>query len=183
MKSSVALVLAAAGLGITAFTRSLKALEAHSDIETDHLDASDDAGPRGVGALLDPLGVAFGRVGAEVDVMLNDNVGLSFEANWLSQYAAAYGGRVGVPMFPLGTPFRALYVHPRVAWMRARAPGQWINVVGAEVTVGYEWTWLAGPTLRLGGGVAYSTAAATVASGIAPTGLRPQLDASVGWVF
>ncbi|MDP9035178.1 MAG: hypothetical protein M3O50_10245 [Myxococcota bacterium] len=181
MKSFVVLLsmVAAVGTPLRANAR-----ETGGDVESDHIDGYDDGGRSTVGFLLDPLAIALGRVGAEVDVMASDNVGVSFEGDWSSQFGGGYRASLGLPVFPLRAAFRALYVHPRVEWVRGSASGKWLNVVGAGATVGYEWTCAVGVTLRVGGGLAYALGIAVPAGTSLPyAGLLPEVDAKVGWVF
>ena len=57
------------------------------------------------------------------------------------------------------------------------------QLFSAGGTAGYEWTWTWGGTLRVGGGASYWTAFAGDTAGLALQGVRPELDASIGWVF
>jgi hypothetical protein len=162
------------------------AVETEGDVETDHIDAADDGGPRSVGVLVHPLAMAAAWLGAEVDVACGSNVVMSVggEERWV------FGTRgervaVGLALYPQRFSFHGIYVHPLAMWQRAPDGGGGpANVFGAGVTVGYAWTWPFGATVRLGGGAAYvrSLASDRQANSIA-TALRPQVDGDVGWVF
>ncbi len=159
------------------------ALETPADVETDHLDAADDGGPRTWSLSVRPFELGFGLVGVEAGVAVGLRAVVTFECNWLAVAPTlAYGATVGVAVFPTRSVFHGFYVHPRLEAWRAPAAG---DAVGAGALVGYEWTALAGPTLRLGGGLAYATWTSTP-QGTAPvtfTGLLPEADVAVGWVF
>jgi hypothetical protein len=163
---------------------SARAAETRDDVETDHLDAADDGGPRTWGLAVRPFELDFGLVGAEVGVSLVDRVVLTFEPSWWApDPSLAYGVTVGLAFFPTRFSFHGFYLHPRLEAWRAPATG---NAVGIGATLGYEWTAPLGATLRLGGGLAYATwegAASGVATPATLTGLLPELDAAIGWVF
>jgi hypothetical protein len=156
-----------------------------ADIETDHLDAADDGSPRTVALLVDPAAVALGQLGLEIDVAVLANVALSVEADRFSLGGlTAYGAAVGLPLFPQRFTFHGLYVHPRAAWARTSGDGPAVDVVSAGATVGYEWTWPVGATIRLGAGATYGkTVASDGGVSVALEGLRPQIDGTLGWVF
>ena len=181
MRSALS-VLAIAGV-LTAAPRS-RAVERPNDVETDHVDAADDGGPRSVGFLLHPIGMATGWLGAEVDAACSEHLVLTVEGD--GRFAWIHGVRValGAALFPQRFAFHGIYAHPTFEWDRVLANGAAATVIGGAITVGYGWTWPSGPTFRLGGGVGY--AKGTV--GYAPTligleGWRARVDADVGWVF
>lgn len=164
------------------------AVETSADVETDHIDAADDGGPRTAGVLLHPFSMAFGafgELGVELDVALGENAALSFEGDWvLLPGASSYEASVGLPVFPQRFAFHGIYVHPRVEWASETSGGESDRVIGAVVTVGYAWTWPVGATLRLGGGPAYDRALASDGAVThALEGLHPRADVSAGWVF
>jgi hypothetical protein len=135
--------------------------------------------------LANPLALALGQADVELDVALAPNVALSVEADWFKLGSTtAYGAALGVPLFPQRFAFHGIYVHPRVAWARASVDGATVDVTGGGATVGYEWTWPAGATMRLGGGAVYERAVASDGTAsVALEGLRPQVDGALGWVF
>jgi len=182
MKRALSGVVAA---GVLAAARQAGAVEGPSDVETDHIDAADDGGPRAVGVLLHPLLIASGWLGGEVDAACGEHVALSVEgdARWL------FGIRglrsvIGVAFFPQRFSFHGLYVHPTFEWDRSTAGGVTATALGGGVTVGYAWTWPFGATLRLGGGIGYAKAAVRNGeTAFAFGGLRAEVDADLGWVF
>jgi hypothetical protein len=193
MKTGIGVALACVAATVSIASRA-GAVETSADVETDHIDAADDGGPRTAGVLLHPFSMAFGafgafgafaEVGVELDVALGENAALSVEGDWvLLPGASSYEASVGLPVFPQRFVFHGIYVHPRVEWASETSGGESDRVVGAVVTVGYTWTWPVGATLRLGGGPAYARALAS--DGAAPhalEGLHPRADGSVGWVF
>jgi hypothetical protein len=167
------------------FAGSARAVETRADVETDHLDAADDGGPRSAGVLVHSLPTALGSVGVEVDVAFGANAALSIEGDWLPLAAIRMTtASIGVPLFPQRLAFHGFYVHPRLEWARASAQGTAVQIGGAAVLAGYEWTWLPGATIRLSGGAAYSKAMGA-AQAPSPTlvGIHPELDAALGWIF
>jgi hypothetical protein len=161
------------------------AVEARTDVETDHIDAADDGGPRALGVLLHPLSIATNWFGAEVDAACGEHVVLSVEgdARWLF---GIHGLRavLGAALFPQRFSFHGIYVHPVFEWDRAAAGGASAGALGGGITVGYAWTWPVGASVRLGGGIAYAKGIANDGPvTLAFEGLRPAADADVGWVF
>jgi len=178
-----ALSVVAISLVLTASRRS-GAVESSNDVETDHVDAADDGGPRSVGFLLHPIGMASGWLGAEVDAACGEHVALSLEGDGRLAWIHGVRAALGAVLFPQRFSFHGIYIHPTFEWNRVGADGVAATVIGGAITVGYAWTWPFGPTLRLGGGVRYTKG--TAGSGlslIAWQGLGPQVDADLGWVF
>jgi hypothetical protein len=157
------------------------AVERPGDVESDHIDATDDGGPRSAGFVLDAISIAAGWLGAEFDVACGEHLvlGVEGDARWLW---GIHGVRavLGVAFFPQRSSFHGLYVHPRGEWIHAASTA----ALGGGITVGYAWTWPVGASVRLGGGIAYGR-------GIAGDGpmrfafdrFGPLADAGVGWVF
>src|SRR5580700_11010471 len=86
---------------VTALPATALAAEGPSDVQTDHVDAFDDGGPRTFGLLVNPGAVLFGVLGAEADLLLGDVAAVSLEADWMSQAGATgYGVTFGTPLFP-----------------------------------------------------------------------------------
>jgi hypothetical protein len=176
---------AVAVAGVLTAARLARAVEGPGDVETDHIDATDDGGPRTAGVLLHPLEIAAGWLGAEVDASCGDHATLTVEgdARW---FFGVRGFRtlLGVALFPQRFSFHGLYVHPTFEWDRSTAGGVVATAVGGGVTVGYAWTWIAGASARLGGGVAYANGIVRDGqAAFALGGLRPEVDADLGWVF
>ena len=180
-----ALICPGALVALFAFdARDARAAETPADVETDHLDAADDGGPRTWGFALRPLDADIGLVGIELGTALGANAVATLEATWLAWAPdRAFGGALGVAFFPTRFAFHGFYVHPRVeAWATPASP----TALGGGMLVGYEWTAPVGATLRLGGGLAYVTWTAEPPQSPLPvrlTGILPELDAAVGWVF
>lgn len=165
---------------LTAAT-SARAVETRADVETDHIDAAYESGPPSFGVLLHPLAVARGWLGAEFDVAGGETAVVSLEAD--GRWAWGLRGfrvEAGFVLFPLRFAFYGVYVHPTVEWDRVPHG----TVVGAGATAGYAWTWRCGATLRVGAGGGYAKALSGETSEThAFTGLRPEIDADVGWAF
>jgi hypothetical protein len=168
LAAGVALALAVHGI-----PRRVLAAEGATDVETDHLDAADDGGPRAWAVVLRPFERDLGVVGAELGVAIGPRTPFTLEVRWrATDPIAACGIAAGVSIFPTRLAFHGFYVHPRVeAWGTPTLGTP--AVIGAGALVGYEWTAPVGATLRLGGGLAYAP----------PRHLTPELDAAVGWVF
>jgi hypothetical protein len=169
-----------------ACARRAYAVETPSDVETDHIDAADDGGPRAGAIFLRPWGITWDSLGLEAAVAVAENIAVSVEGALLLHGARgvvrAYAASVGLPIFPQRFAFHGIYVDPRVEWVSvADGSGRW---VGAAALVGYEWTWPIGATLRLGGGVALSEGIGGDASQLRTlAGFRPEADGALGLVF
>ena len=159
---------------------------------------------KSVGVFVSPLGLLFGVVGAELDFKLASFATLNVGGSYLhrtaraSDYATttdAFSGELGAQFYPFGRAFHQLYIYPRVSYGRASAvetgprsldASAVSTVLGAGATVGYQWTYDSGFSLRLGGGAMYFSAVgrddgSTVE--IALSGVLPAIDASLGWTF
>jgi hypothetical protein len=182
MKRALSLL---AAVGVLTGARPALAVESRADVETDHLDATDDGGPRAAGVLVHPLGMATGWLGAEVDAAWGEYVVLSVEgdARWPWR-THGFRAVLGVALYPQRFAFHGIYIHPAFEWERSASGGVAATAIGAGVTVGYAWTWPVGASVRLGGGIAY--AKGIVSDGQSALGLealRPEVDADLGWVF
>jgi len=168
------------------FSRRAWAADGRGDVETDHIDAFDDLGPRTAGVFCgaDAVGVASSRVGlgAEVDFVLGDVSAFSIGGFWLPFAENGYRVSVGMPIFAWGVPFHGLYLHPRVTLDHRAAAGGSLDIAGVGMTVGWERTWRPGFTTRIGSGVAYERAFGDDANAVV-AGIEPVFDGSVGWVF
>ncbi len=157
-------------------------------------DRSDEAlrdADRSRALLLNPLAMPMGIFGAEADWAPVRFAALALEAAvYLRQGVPATAVGVGLLFYPQGSVFRGLFVEPRLVYARPVAEPvpelDWsIDVVGAGGTVGWQWTWDYGFTVRLGGGVIdFLGGSRTDAAGDA-VALGPSLvvDGCVGWVF
>jgi hypothetical protein len=168
------------------FSRRVWGAEGRGDVETDHIDAFDDLGPRTAGVFCGPgaVGVASSRVGfgAEVDFVLGDVAAVSIGGLWLPFAEDGYRVSVGTPIFAWAVPFHGLYLHPRVTLDHRAAAGGSLDIAGVSMTVGWERTWRPGFTMRIGSGVAYERALGVDATAAA-AGIEPVFDGSVGWAF
>jgi hypothetical protein len=158
-----------------------------ADLQTDHIDAADDRGPRtwSLGAL--PLTTQLGWVGVEAALALEATVALTLAGGWLAfDPDRAYDVAVGVAFFPARFAFHGVYVRPSLAAGRARAGAVLRDTVIGAAVVGYQWTAPVGASLRLGGGIGYGTsisAGPSVSPPVPTSGILPQLDACLAWVF
>jgi len=171
---------------VALFSARLWASDPRDDVETDHIDAFDDLGPRAVGVFAGPDAIGFrssrAGLGAEVDFVLGDTAAVSLGGLWLPLAQGGYRVSVGTPLFLWAVPFHGLYVHPRVTLdHRAVADGS-LDLAGVGMTLGWELTWRAGFTVRLGSGAAYERALGGGANAVAG-GIEPLFDGSVGWAF
>ncbi len=183
---SLAIMPVALGL-IPAEELRAHAAETAGDVETDHIDAADDGGPRTWGLALRPVETSLGLAGVELGLAAAPRAVLTVEASALALAPTrAYGMVLGAALFPTRFAFHGFYVHPRVEWWRAGERVASREAMGAGALVGYEWTAPVGASLRLGAGAAYGTwlgANPSTAPVIPVTGLRPEVDAALGWVF
>jgi hypothetical protein len=183
MKTSIAFASVASVAAMLAIAPPAAAAETSADVETDHIDALDDGGPRTAAIAVDPTALALGRLGAEIDVAVGENVAVSMSADVTAlAVAAVVRAELGALLFLQRFAFHGLYVRPRLEWSSAAAKSASGRAIGAGATVGYEWTWPFGATLRLGGGVSYAKPLPG-GGAVATEGLTPRLDANVGWVF
>jgi hypothetical protein len=177
---ALALALAA---GILSIATRAGAVETPRDIETDHVEARDDGAFRAIAVLLHPVAMATAWFGAEVDVAVSDHVMLSVTGEARAG-SRSHGDRASAGMaFFLSRAFDGFYLHPGFEACRASVNGVAGSAVGAALTGGYAWSWPLGIMLRAGGGVAYERALLGDASAVALGGVRPRIDADVGWAF
>ncbi|HEY8042221.1 MAG TPA: hypothetical protein VIF15_20605 [Polyangiaceae bacterium] len=183
MKTAIASL--ALPLALLAGTAPAAGAEGPHDVETDHIDAFDEDGPRTLAVLVDPLAVVLGTFAVEGDVVLGPSVALGVEGEAMSLGGTtAYGGSLGLPIFPQGIAFHGLYLHPRLAWARATGAAASADVAGVGGSIGWEWTLRLGLTVRTGLGAMVERLAAGDATAASPlVGVRPLLDGTVGWTF
>jgi hypothetical protein len=159
---------------------------------------------KNAGIYIAPLSILTGTIGAELDLKVasavNLNVGTAYTDSSLHSFdgsagvdIAAWAIEVGPQFFPLGRAFNQLYVYPRALYVHgwgtdhdpAGASSATANGFGFATTVGYQWTYVSGFSLRLGAGFAYVTVEGSddQAREARISGLLPALDASLGWTF
>jgi hypothetical protein len=160
------------------------AVETRADVETDHVSAADDGGPRALGVLVNPFPMGIGWLGAEVDAACGQQVLFTIEGDTRAPGNRGFAGAAGLALFTQGVAFHGIYGRLSAEWAHETAFGESATAIGGAVRFGYEWTLLGGPTLRLGAGAGYaresvSGGGATIDLG----GIRPRVDAAVGWVF
>jgi hypothetical protein len=176
--------LAAVAIAIVTAASPARAVETRGDVESDHVSAADDGGPRSIGVLVDPLAMGIGWLGGEIDAALAEPLVFTAEGDVRAFGVPGYGATLGLAFFLQGIALRGIYLHPTVAWAHEHGRGVAVTGIGGGVSAGYEWTAFAGATLRLGAGGTYAkTARAGAGTAVALGGLRPQVDALVGWVF
>jgi hypothetical protein len=169
--------------GMLTSVQAARAVESAKDVETDHIDAADDGGPRSAGLLLRPIAMATGWLGAEIDAACGEHAVLTLEGD--GRFARTRGVRaaLGVVLYPQRFAFHGIYVRGLLEWDRVSAANV-ATVLGAAITVGYAWTLPVGAALRLGAGAGYARGKAGDGQApIALQGLGPRVDADLGWVF
>lgn len=183
-------MLLSAGLAAcgSAVTTPARAAEGPQDVETDHMDPFDDAGPRTFALLVNPGAMALGGFGAEADLALGAAAALSAQAEAYSPGGAdAYALSLGAPIFVQRVPFHGLYVHPRLAWARATmGDGATHDEAGLGATVGWAWTLHVGFTVRLGVGAMFErplSGGDVGVDGVASVHVQPLADGMIGWAF
>jgi hypothetical protein len=145
-----------------------------------------------------------GTLGAELDLKvasaINLNLGTAYTDTSLRSFegsagvdVAAWAIEVGPQFFPLGRAFNQLYIYPRALYVRAWATDHdpagstsaTASGFGFATTLGYQWTYVSGFSLRLGGGFAYVTVEGSddQTRQARISGLLPAIDASLGWTF
>ncbi len=160
---------------------------------------------KSAGIFISPLSILTGTFGAELDLKMTSAIALDLGANYTSAAmrtfdrnttnADAWSIDVGPQIFPLGRAFNQLYVYPRFAYARAWTAqvdpavpdsSATASAFGFITTVGYQWTYESGFSLRLGAGFGYYAAHAEddkSTTQVQVAGLLPALDASLGWTF
>ncbi len=176
---------------VVAFGCSLSgAATAAEDVPTfaDRADREVEDADRTLAVLLDPLAIAAGVYGGDVDFVLGRHVAVSVEGALYalpSGTATAFGG--GLLLYP-GSALHGFYLHPRAVYARPLAEGlarfdSGTDTVGLGGSAGWQWTWDYGFTLRLGGGAMCFLGGPGPTPGAAPAGPQLILDGSLGWAF
>jgi hypothetical protein len=152
------------------------------------------------GIFFNPLSIAFGFYGLELDYSPTHLVSINVSGQYYSHSesilgteikTSAFGGDIGAQLFFTGhKPMYGAYVYPRIAFAKAEAsetglPTANASLIGIGATVGYQWNWQPF-AFRLGAGVMNYTVAAKGDPGspaISLTGTLPALDLTIGFVF
>jgi hypothetical protein len=180
----VSVVGVATGLAALLVVGRARAVETRADVETDHVSAADDGGPRRVGVFLNPLPAGIGWLGGEVDAAFSEHVVIAVEGDTRAYGTTGYAAGIGPILFAPSVAFHGFYVHPSANWSHEAAFGATATGFGGAFRAGYEWTALYGATLRMGAGLSYLKG--TVAGdgqSIDIGGIQPLFDADIGWVF
>ena len=178
------LSLAFAAVALALWADPLLAAEGPGDVQTDHVDAYDEGGKPSVGVFANPGALLAGAISAELELALGDVAALGLEADAYAIGATrAYGAALGLPIFVERVRFHGLYVEPRVVAETASGAALSSSVVGAGATAGWEETWRFGLSLKGGIGLLWVTPLGGVGDDDLVVGVRPLVDASVGWVF
>jgi hypothetical protein len=178
-------------LAIASASARARAYDGPLDVETDHMDAFDDVGPRSFGVFATSSASGLGsfgvKLGAGVDLALGDRVALSFRADWLVPPGQVGRGlSVGAPIFVSGIPFHGLYLEPRIDWEHYASDDLSLDASAVGLDVGWEWTWRGGFTVRVALGGSYTVPLGGGAGDderAAYLGPKPHTQAEVGWVF
>jgi hypothetical protein len=159
----------------------------------DRADDSADEATRSLVLAFNPLAMSAGVFGAEADFALTKRTALAVEADVYGLGAdLGVAGGVGVVFYPTHPVFHGLYLEPRILFARRASESllevDWgTDVLGLGGTVGWQWTWDYGFTLRLGGGGMhyFGGSGAVIESSLPVDGSAAVLvaDASVGWAF
>ena len=146
---------------------------------------------RSVAAFVDPFEFAMGVFGAEVDVAVGRYLAIAGQAAVVRRAGssdAALG--VGVLAYPLGEPFRGLYLGPRATYARSLTAPPWqvgdrADSAAVGGLAGWQWTWEYGLSIRAGGGALARFGAASNQPGVSvgATHLIVVLDGAIGWAF
>jgi hypothetical protein len=165
--------------------------KASDDVPTfaDRSNADIEDADRTLGILINPLAVAIGVYGGDVDFVLGKHFAASVEGdlyNLNGTTSTAFGG--GLLFYP-NVAFHGFYLEPRVAYARPLSEGlvhfDWnSDVLGLGATAGWQWTWDYGFTARLGAGGMYFLGSSSPSSNaVALSGPQLVMDGSIGWTF
>ena len=159
----------------------------------DRADDSAEEATRSLALLFNPLAMSAGVFGMEADFALTQRSALAVEADVYglgTDLGVASG--LGLAFYPMHPVFHGLFLEPRLLFARRASESllefAWAtDVVGVGGTVGWQWTWDYGFTLRLGGGgMHYFGGSGAVIQSSLPLGCGSAVlvaDASVGWAF
>ncbi len=168
------------------------AAQASADDPPTFADRADETGrdvDRGLALFLNPLDMAVGLYGGELDLVLGRYAVVAFEGA-VYRRGDAMGEAIGAGfiVYPLGGALHGLYVQPRMAYAHPWTMAQldWsADVVGLGGTAGWQWTWDYGFSVRVGAGAMYFFGGSQADASSSSLGVGPQiaLDGSLGWAF
>jgi hypothetical protein len=195
MKRSLRHCLRAAALAAFALAAGIARTSAAEEPPTyaDRADESADEATRTLALVFNPLAMSAGVFGAEADFALTQRTAIAVEADVYglgTDLGVATG--LGIAFYPMHPVFHGLYLEPRALFARRASESlvqlDWAtDVLGVGATVGWQWTWDYGFTLRLGGGGMhyFGGSGAVIESSLPVAGDAAVLvaDASVGWAF
>jgi hypothetical protein len=176
--------LASLGFGLAASTAAAEDVPTFADRPSKDVEEVD----RKFAVMINPLAIAVGVYGGDVDFVLGKHFAASVEAdiyNVNGTAATAFGA--GLLFYP-NVALHGLYLEPRVVYARPLTEGiahfDWsTDAFGAGATVGYQWTWDYGFSLRLGGGGMYFLGGQGATGALALSGPQLLMDGSLGWAF
>jgi hypothetical protein len=187
--------LAALVLAVVLWPAPSAAADGLRDVETDHIDAYDDGGKPSFGVFANAGALLAGAFAARAELCLGDMAAVSLEGDYFATGTApAYGASLGLPLFVERVRFRGLYIEPRLLGQVGSGVPLSHGTVGLGATAGWEETWRFGLSIKGGIGLSYET---TLPDSSCPqpggtgrcdtnfvaVGVRPLVDAAVGWVF
>jgi hypothetical protein len=134
-----------------------------------------------------PLAIAFGVFGAEADLVAQRSLAVSLDAAARRPDGATLGSLgVGLLVYPLRPAFHGWYLQPRLAYTHILGQSQIAGLGALSVVAlsGWQWTWDYGLSIRLGAGVAGSTAGIPMSAPELRVGrLGLVADAGLGWAW
>ncbi|MDX2055504.1 MAG: DUF3575 domain-containing protein [Polyangiaceae bacterium] len=179
--------------------RSTSGANQSSPVADGAVESAKKASPATGAVYVNPVGLLFGLIDAEVDVTVSKNMAVVGEGSYwsfdvLGLKTTAWGLGGGVRYFFGDEMYRGWYVSPvlQVAHSTASIEDDLLGefsasatLAGVEATVGHQWHWKPF-TLRLGGGLLAFQAVAksgdeTIKTELA--GVSPVLDGALGLTF
>jgi hypothetical protein len=157
----------------------------------DRTDEDSGEADRRFGFMLDPLAMAIGVFGGEVDFVLGRHAAVAVEgALYRRDGTTATVLGAGLLVYPWGNALHGAYLEPHVAYARPLSEPfsqfDWsVDALGLGATAGWQWTWDYGFSVRFGGGVTYFLGSPRNGALDGAFALGPELvlDGSLGWVF
>jgi hypothetical protein len=185
VRSALASALALSALAATAPAEAADDVPTYADRSTKDVVDVD----RTFAIMLNPLALATGVYGGDVDFVLGKHFAASVEGdiyNLSGTTATAFGA--GLLFYP-SVAFHGLYLQPRVVYARPLTEGLVhfdlnSDAFGFGATAGWQWTWDYGFSVRLGGGGMYFIGGPSpTPNALALSGPQFVMDGSIGWAF